>query len=509
MQAVVHRWHERGRQGCGQPEHWLWRLHHHLRRWVVARVLSCWPERQHDWHFGLCAWPGRQDLPGAHLWRFDRQGQCHGLLHQVQTPRSHKRRCPSGCHSIWDEHPSGGLSRSRCASRTTCPPSAVSTGTVVRSSGMSARVRNPSSEHPHPRVQPTVAVMHISPPKAADGAPAARPPSGGGPSGLLSPVGSAHDFDRTVLVAERKSDAATLRRQRRVPVRAVLLCRSTDAALIALFGADRVALQPGREDVDGRRGVRMSLPGSILARMTRFDGQDLSDSEFRECDLTRARLIGVVVQDAVIDGLVTNLMVNGVEVSSYVEAELDRRHPVRLLIRSADPADLAEAFRQLRGGWAATLGRLRRMPEGCEHERVGGEWSAVETLRHLVFVHDSWFRRCCLGSTKPFTAIGLASAFVPDQEEQGLDPAATPSLDEVLAVRDVQGAELRRWLSTVTPDALSAPAPVPAGRGWPPYARGKSVLECVHVVLDEEWAHHGFCVRDLDLLGSLPPDAVS
>jgi hypothetical protein len=26
------------------------------------------------------------------------------------------------------------------------------------------------------------------------------------------------------------------------------------------------------------------------------------------------------------------------------------------------------------------------------------------------------------------------------------------------------------------------------------------VLECLHVVLNEEWAHHGFCVRDLDLL---------
>ena len=66
----------------------------------------------------------------------------------------------------------------------------------------------------------------------------------------------------------------------------------------------------------------------------------LTDAEFRECDLTRARLIGVVMQDAVIDGLVTNLVVNGVEVMPYVEAELDRRHPVRLLIRSADPADL-------------------------------------------------------------------------------------------------------------------------------------------------------------------------
>jgi DinB superfamily/Pentapeptide repeats (8 copies) len=238
--------------------------------------------------------------------------------------------------------------------------------------------------------------------------------------------------------------------------------------------------------------------------MASFEDQDLTDAEFRECDLTRARLIGVVMQDAVIDGLISNLVVNGVEVTSYVEAELDRRHPVRLLIRSADPADLQEAFRQLRADWTTTLDRLRGMPKSFGHQRVGGEWSAVETLRHLVFVHDSWFRRCCLGSTEPFTAIGLAPEFVPNQEEQGLDRAATPNLDEVLAVRCVQGAELERWLSTVTPDQLSAPAP--AGRGWPPDAEERSVLECVHVVLNEEWAHHGFCVRDLDLLG--PPRQV-
>jgi hypothetical protein len=87
------------------------------------------------------------------------------------------------------------------------------------------------------------------------------------------------------------------------------------------------------------------------------------------------------------------------------------------------------------------------------------------------------------------------------EHEPGLDRAATPSLDETLAVRDLQSAELDRWLSTVTADDLSAPAPVPEGSGWPPYARGKSVLECVHVVLDEEWAHHGFCERDVTLLG--------
>ena len=176
--------------------------------------------------------------------------------------------------------------------------------------------------------------------------------------------------------------------------------------------------------------------------MARFEDQDLTDAEFRECDLTRARLIGVVMQDAVIDGLVSNLVVNGVEVMSYVEAELDRRHPVRPLMRSSDPVDLREAERRLRASWAATVARLRGPGQGLEHQRVGGEWSAVETLRHLVFVHDSWFRRCCLGSSQSFTAIGLASDFVPDQEEQGLDRAAAPDLDQVITVRDEQAAEL-------------------------------------------------------------------
>lgn len=234
--------------------------------------------------------------------------------------------------------------------------------------------------------------------------------------------------------------------------------------------------------------------------MARFEDQDLTDAEFRECDLTRARLIGVVMQDAVIDGLVSNLVVNGVEVTSYVEAELDRRYPVRSLMRSADPADLREAEQHLRVGWEATIARIRGMASGLEHQRVDGEWSAVETLRHLVFVHDSWFRRCCLGSSRPFTAMGLASDFVPDQEEQGLDRAAAPDLDQVLTVRDQQAAELEQWLASVTADELSAVAPVPAGPGWPPYAAGKTVLECLHVVLNEEWEHHRFCVRDLDLL---------
>lgn len=234
-------------------------------------------------------------------------------------------------------------------------------------------------------------------------------------------------------------------------------------------------------------------------RVRRFDDEDLTGAEFRECDLSRARFVGVVMQDTEIDGLVGRLVVNGVEVMGYVEAELDRRHPVRLLIRSDDPADLREAWRQLQGDWASTVERVRSMPEGSEHEGVDGEWSMVETLRHLVFVHDSWFRRCVLGVTEPFTALGLGPPSVMGSD--GLDPAARPRLDEVLAVRERHASQMETWLAAITPDELARTAPVPDDGRWPAYAAGRSVRRCLGTVLDEEWAHHGFCARDLDRLG--------
>lgn len=241
------------------------------------------------------------------------------------------------------------------------------------------------------------------------------------------------------------------------------------------------------------------MAGPSLRGMKRYVDEDLAGAEFRECDLSNTRLVGVVMQGAVIDGLVTDLVVNGVEVMPYVEAELDRRHPVRQLIRSDDVADLRRAGRQLRADWAETVARIRRSP-GIEHESVDDEWSPVQTLRHLVFVHDSWFRRCCLGSPELFTPMGLGIESVPDREEQGLDPSADPTLDEVLAIRESQSAELEHWLDSVTSEQLQQPAPVPDDDRWPPYARGRSLRQCLGTVLGEEFEHHRFCVRDLDLV---------
>lgn len=233
--------------------------------------------------------------------------------------------------------------------------------------------------------------------------------------------------------------------------------------------------------------------------MKQYLNESLEGAEFRECTMNNLRLIGVIMHDAVIDGLVTNLVVNGVEVMDYVEAELDRRYPARRLIRSDDVCDLRRGWRQLRTDWAATVARMRQAP-GIEGERVNDEWSAVQTLRHLIFVHDSWFRRCCLGSPDSFTPMGLAIGSIPCPQKQGLDPSSDPTLDDVLAIRDEQAAELERWLDAVTRERLQEPAPVPDNDMWPPYARGRSVRQCLGTVLTEEFEHHRFCVRDLDLI---------
>ena len=137
------------------------------------------------------------------------------------------------------------------------------------------------------------------------------------------------------------------------------------------------------------------------------------------------------------------------------------------------------------------------MPEGTAYLRVDGEWSMVETLRHLIFVHDSWFRRCVLGLTVSFDAIGLGPPSVPD-----LDRTSRPNLGEVPGVRERQAMELDAWLRDVLPDELARTAPVPDDNRWPTDAKGRRIRHCLGTVLNEEFEHHGFCIRDLNKLAT-------
>ena len=62
---------------------------------------------------------------------------------------------------------------------------------------------------------------------------------------------------------------------------------------------------------------------------------------------------------------------NDVDVTEFVEAELDRRHPERAQLRDMKTADDYRAmWDTIECLWSETVARARRLPEGARNERV-------------------------------------------------------------------------------------------------------------------------------------------
>jgi hypothetical protein len=235
----------------------------------------------------------------------------------------------------------------------------------------------------------------------------------------------------------------------------------------------------------------------------RFDGTDLSGAEFREVDLTGARMRGVMLIDADIDGAINGLRLNGVEVAPLIDAELNRLHPERAALRPTTPEQARAAVDVIDTLWAGTIARARAMPAGTTERSVDREWSLTETLRHLVFVHDAWFGHAVLALQRPFHPAGLPASFFTDVAPIGIDLSAAPSFDEVVTIRDGRLGQLREFLAAATQDDLDRvrdPNPAP---GFPAPAP-RTAISCLRVLLNEEWAHHSFAVRDLALMEADP-----
>jgi hypothetical protein len=240
-------------------------------------------------------------------------------------------------------------------------------------------------------------------------------------------------------------------------------------------------------------------------REARFLGVDLHGARFVKADLSGVVMRGVRLQRAEIDSpwLFDNgnvLLVNGVDVLPLVEAELNRRFPGRAQRQAVDPDGLRAAWVRLERTWAATLARVAAMPDGTRDVSVGGEWSFAQTLRHLVFATDMWLGRAILRLGQPFHPIGrLDSGTDSDGADGPVLTAPAPSYAEVLEVRAGRVAMVRDFLATVTSDVLAAERSNPHAPERP-----ETVLSCLHVILDEEWEHHRYAVRDLDAIEAKP-----
>lgn len=232
-----------------------------------------------------------------------------------------------------------------------------------------------------------------------------------------------------------------------------------------------------------------------------FTVADLSGARFTDCDLTGVKIVDSWLVGVNVSGYVSRFVINDVDVTDVVNAELDRRYPERVQLRQLRTVgDYRAMWGTIERLWSAAVGRAELLPEPARNERVDEEWSFAETLRHLVYIADSWASRTILDEPMPYHRLGIPqTAYSPaDAAALGMDLAAHPTFAEVLQARADRMAVVDSIVSRLTDAELERLCPRSPAPGYPEELR--TVADCLGVVMEEECEHLRFAVRDLAVL---------
>jgi hypothetical protein len=164
-----------------------------------------------------------------------------------------------------------------------------------------------------------------------------------------------------------------------------------------------------------------------------------------------------------------------------------------------EPAGFCEAWDVIERLWGETVERARRLDPELLHQSVDGEWSFIETLRHLVFATDSWIRRAIHGDPSPWDSLDLPWDEMPDTPGVPRDRDVQPSLDAVVELRRDRMSTVHEVIEGLTDESLGGHTEPVEGPGWPE-PRSYPVRECLLCILNEEWEHRLYAERDLDAL---------
>jgi hypothetical protein len=222
-----------------------------------------------------------------------------------------------------------------------------------------------------------------------------------------------------------------------------------------------------------------------------FWGVNLRGSTFRDVDLSDTNISHARLANVEIDAFVDQIVINGVDVTAYVN-EHDRWYPARALVHASDPDGMRRGWALLDDAWAGLVERAQGLSDAQRNERVDGEWSFVETLRHLVFAIDKWFTAPILGDG--FHPIGLPNSGSVDFPWPDLNRDASPTFDDALAVWQERSARFREYLAGLDASELDRVVEVLENGPNP-------VRECVFTVLEETFEHNRYAERDLKRLG--------
>lgn len=179
------------------------------------------------------------------------------------------------------------------------------------------------------------------------------------------------------------------------------------------------------------------------------------------------------------------------DVTAYVN-ERDEWFALRSQLRPTDLDSMRRGWQEFLAAWASAIERAQTLSEEQRLASVDGEWSFVETIRHLVFATDKWFTVPILGGA--FHPIGLSNSGSANFGWPGVDAAADPTFEEAVAAWRDRSGRLRDHLDDLEPAALTVEVAV--------LENGASAVhDCISVVFEEHFQHLRHTTRDLDRLG--------
>jgi DinB superfamily/Pentapeptide repeats (8 copies) len=246
------------------------------------------------------------------------------------------------------------------------------------------------------------------------------------------------------------------------------------------------------QDLSRSRFEHVKLNEATMRRV------DLSGVEVRGALLRGVRMRGIELCDVEISGELNNVVVNGVDIAPLVEEELNRRAPDRAKMRPDDVDGFKEAWAILGRLWESTTAAARSLPAEALHTRVDGEWSFIETLRHLNFASAAWVGRMILGDPSPWHPLDLPWDEAPGWDGIPWDRDARPDLDEVLEVRRSRQVMVGDVIESLNEERLASRV-TRTEPGWP-QLESFPFKECLLIVLNEEWEHRLYAERDLAVL---------
>lgn len=206
------------------------------------------------------------------------------------------------------------------------------------------------------------------------------------------------------------------------------------------------------------------MPGASFRNVdlggAQFDDVNLGGAQFfninlTDATITSANLANLQIEDAYIGGMT----IYGIRVDLLIEAELDRRDPMRVALRVTDPFDLEalqaviQRLADLRTEFLAMLRASN--PHDVTMRPAPDDWSALENVRHLLFAEQMYFYHWIQGRTEELSDFGLLSVAVQDLPQYAnVGKDASADIEQVLHAWEALHAEISAFVQQLDVDQL-------------------------------------------------------